>query len=165
MATSGDRRRDQRVLESALRESARRGASHYNPWHDLSRWRDVTLLWLADDDERKGLTNFHERSVSLRPGMTDAEARATLAHEVVHLERGPAQADHEDREEVLVEAVAALRLIPHGVLRLLPELLEKHGPASACDFLQVDARALNAGVEVVEFFRRKRPKLLTPGAS
>lgn len=50
-------------------------------------------------------------TITLNLLLTQSERRSTLAHELVHLERGPVLQHLRAREEVIVEAIAARRLV------------------------------------------------------
>lgn len=56
--------------------------------------------------------------VFLRPGLTQAQRRCALTHEIIHLERGPVPSDPTlaAREERIVEDLTARRLIPLSML-------------------------------------------------
>lgn len=65
-----------------------------------------------------GCVDHEQRVIWLTTGLTQAERRCTIAHEVGHLERGPAPDDPAlaDQEERAVDAWAARLLIPTGAL-------------------------------------------------
>lgn len=89
--------------------------SQYDPWADVGRRGSVELAWITEPVEDfglpAGLTCFSDLRISLRVGMDSAELRSTLAHELIHLERGPVRPERTDAEEDLVELIAAKRLI------------------------------------------------------
>lgn len=58
-----------------------------------------------------GLTHFEEKWVKIDPRPSHSEQRSTMAHEAVHLERGPFPKHREQLEERTVEHIAARRLI------------------------------------------------------
>lgn len=118
------------------------GQDGYDPWLHLGACEGVNLTWHAQGD--MGKTDFESATISLLRGMTVRQARSTLAHELVHLERGPVCVGASDLEEHLVEATSALRLIPAFVLNELPELLDRHGVEACCDLLGVDESAIRA---------------------
>ena len=126
----------------------------YCPWQHLGRLDGVSVRY-ADLDGIDGLTDFESRTITLRRGMTVAERRTTLAHELVHLERGRVAghrrgtAEREYNlatliEERLVEDTAAMRLVPARLLPDLQTLVDRHGDEAACGFLGVDIGALRA---------------------
>jgi len=85
----------------------------YDPWLDLANsWPHVHVtIEVMRGDLLGELRDGHV--IALRAGTTAAQRRCTLAHEIVHLERG-----FDDcgpwarREELLVHRTAAERLIP-----------------------------------------------------
>lgn len=89
---------------------------HHHPWRALRALGDWTLHWRDLGEDRLGVTDFDERTVTLTTGMTQAQRRSTIAHETVHIERGPVPAWLQSREEVQVDQVAARRLITFEAL-------------------------------------------------
>lgn len=83
---------------------------HFHPWRWLRDLSHITLRW--HDGGPAGLTRFAAGEVSLRRGMTQAERRSTICHELVHVERGPAVRGYAGREELEVSKEAARRLLP-----------------------------------------------------
>lgn len=82
----------------------------WHPWRHLGTLGDVDLQW--KDTERVGCFNFRSRTIELATGMTQAERRCALTHELIHVERGPVARHLREQEERLVERLAARRLIP-----------------------------------------------------
>lgn len=84
----------------------------HHPWRALRALTGWTLHW-ADlgDPDLLGVTDYQARTITLASGMTQAQRRSTIAHEVAHVERGPVPAHLEAREEVAVDVLAARRLI------------------------------------------------------
>lgn len=81
-----------------------------HPWRRLRELAHVTLLW--HDDGPMGATLHPYAAVSLRRGLTWAQRRCTLQHELIHVERGPAPAGLRDKDEESVRRETALRMIP-----------------------------------------------------
>ncbi|WP_314711849.1 ImmA/IrrE family metallo-endopeptidase [Propionibacterium acidifaciens] len=110
----------------------------------------VEAQWTLAEAElpagRAGQADFVRRVVTLRPGLSQAQRRCTLAHELVHVERGPVPADPwlAAREERAVEAEAARRLI--GLDALADALAWSAWPDEVADELWVDEQTLNARV-------------------
>ena len=84
--------------------------SLYHPWRRLRDLVDVTLHW--HDGGVAGWCRHSTQDVSLRRGMTQAERRSTICHEMVHLERGPAVKGYIAWDEREVSKEAARRLLP-----------------------------------------------------
>ena len=87
----------------------------YDPWEHASRL-DLRIVFRELPGDLMGVY-FHgpSRVIALDSRLTQAERRCTLAHELVHLERGDdghcATAWHESKQEALVHQLAARRLI------------------------------------------------------
>ena len=93
----------------------RAGEWDYCPWQHLGDLDGVELRYHRSGEA--GITVFDSRTISLRAGMSGAQRRSTLAHELVHLERGPVpEGATASVEEYLAECTALLRLIPTPVL-------------------------------------------------
>jgi hypothetical protein len=95
------------------------GATPYDPWRDVSNnWPNVQVVIEPMAGNLLGELRDDGRLIALRAGTSAAQRRCTLAHELVHLERalfdcGP----WSNREESLVHAEVARRLIPLDALR------------------------------------------------
>lgn len=83
--------------------------SFAHPWRDLRALPEITLLW--HDGGRRGYYNFTRQEISLRRGMTQAQRRSTLQHELHHHYRGRYLRAILDREELACELAAARDLI------------------------------------------------------
>ena len=87
------------------------------PWKTLKAMADLVLVH-APIAERGRYYHRH-RAIVLRGGLTQAERRSTLAHELVHAERGDepcCSPELDARQERVVEQLAARRLIPLDAL-------------------------------------------------
>ncbi|MBA2952161.1 hypothetical protein GON03_19275 [Nocardioides sp. MAH-18] len=116
----------------------------YHPWRRLRELVHVTLHW--HDDGPAGWCRHSTQDVSIRRGMTQAERRSTVTHEVVHLERGPAVRGFSEREEREVDKEAARRLLPD--IREVGEALAWASCVDeAADELWVDRGTLRARLE------------------
>ena len=116
---------------------------HYDPWAALDDLPDVTVRWRHQHP--CGLYHHFDRTISLRIGLTDAQERCTLAHELVHAERGDcglSEVALNARQELIVEREAARRLIS------LPALTEavrwSCHPGELAELLHVDLGTLRA---------------------
>lgn len=88
-----------------------------------------------------GRTTFGANLISLRRGMTQAERRCTLLHEMLHVERGPVTAGLAGREEQRVARETARLLLPD--IRVVGEAMAWALDASeAADELWVDEGVL-----------------------
>lgn len=92
------------------------GRGRWNPWKALHLehrgWKVITGHELPKNI--MGLTVFDKKTIWLCSTANELEQTATLAHEVVHVERGPLPRDKAAAvaEERIVEEIAAMRLIP-----------------------------------------------------
>lgn len=110
-----------------------------HPWRRLRDLAHVTLLW--HDDGPMGAALHPFAAVSLRRGLTWAERRCTLEHELNHLERGPVPAGLRDKDEESVRRETALRMIPE--IRPIGEALAwALSEEEAADELGVDVPVL-----------------------
>jgi hypothetical protein len=91
----------------------------YDPWHDVSHnWPDVQVVIEPMFGDLLGVVRDDGRLIALRAGTSAAQRRCTLAHELVHLERGLfGCGPWSQREETLVHAEVARRLLPLDALR------------------------------------------------
>lgn len=82
----------------------------FHPWRTLRHLAHLDLQW-QDSDAEMGHFDFECQRVVITRGMTQAERRCTLTHELIHHERGPCLPGDESREEQAVDREAARRLI------------------------------------------------------
>lgn len=113
----------------------------WHPWRRLRDLAHVALEW-QDTDAEMGHVTWLPPCVTITTGMTQAERRCTLTHELVHLERGPCAPGQEEREEEIVEREAARRLI--DIRKLGETLAWAPHEDDAADELWVDVPTLRA---------------------
>ena len=85
----------------------------WNPWEELrEHWEHVTLHYAPSLEVSDALAYTDgAENIWILDGLTVAERRCTLTHELIHLERR--DAGHQgDKVERLVEREASRRLIP-----------------------------------------------------
>lgn len=83
----------------------------FHPWQRLRDLAHVRLEW-QDVDDQMGCADPETSIVTITDGMTQAERRSTLTHELIHLERGTAvEARHQAIEDRYVQRESARRLI------------------------------------------------------
>lgn len=80
-----------------------------HPWRRLRDLPQIVLEWHEGGDA--GWYDFETRTISLRRGMTQAERRSTLRHELEHHYRGDFLERLVEREETACELAAARDLI------------------------------------------------------
>lgn len=67
-----------------------------------------------------GHYDFAADCITITSGMTQAERRSSLTHELVHRERGPVPEYLREKEESIVRDITARRLIPmHALVEAL----------------------------------------------
>ena len=110
-------------------------AMHFpHPWRRLRDAAHVTLKW--HNEGPMGWCKHSTQEVSIRTNLTQTERRSTLAHELVHLERGPAILGYEEQEERIVAEEAARWLIP--LEKLADGLVWAFDDEELADLLWVD---------------------------
>lgn len=110
-----------------------------HPWRRLRDLAHVTLTW--HDGGPMGLTHFASATISLRRGLSWAERRCTVAHELLHVERGPVPMTLAGMEEERVRRETARMMLPD--VRAMGEALAwAHDEHEAADELGVDVPVL-----------------------
>ena len=84
----------------------------YDPWEGVPSGWTVTRAAITT----RGYCDHAHRLIVINAGLSRVEERCTLTHEIIHAERGPVPAHHAAREERIVDAEAAERLIPLDAL-------------------------------------------------
>jgi hypothetical protein len=118
----------------------------YHPWRDF-RGAEEWVLEMADLPEHvQGRTDFPAGLVQVSRRLDQAGRRSTIAHELVHLERGPVSSDPRLRriEERDVEAEAARRLV--DVQHLVSAVQWSQWPGEVAEECWVDVATLRARV-------------------
>jgi hypothetical protein len=121
-----------------------RGA-RYDPWRDLRRnWPEVELIVEPMAGDLLGEVRDDGRQIALRAGTSSGQRRCTLTHELIHLERGLLDCGPwQSREELIVHAEVARRLIPIDMLSEAIRFLGGDGDAAALALLlDVDSETL-----------------------
>lgn len=139
-----------------LRDGVLDRSGRYDPWMHLAMFPAVTLAWVDNlPADMYGYTDFPARNITLLKGLTSMEERSTLAHEVVHLERGPLRQKVRsarewdaavDVEEAVIEIMVAARLIPSFELAKLEGRVQADGEEAVADDLGVDVSTLHAAM-------------------
>ena len=101
-----------------------------------------------------GWGDYREGVIRLHPALTTVERRVTIAHEIVHHERGDDGAYctswHERRGELRVHECAAARLLPVCALAYAVRVVGDEGPSSRpalADVLDVDQYTLSVRLD------------------
>jgi hypothetical protein len=120
-----------------------RAVPRYNPWIHLAvDWPEVDVVLEPMAGQLLGELRYPV--ISLRADSSAAQLRCTLAHELVHLERGVLDWGRwAEREEALVHAEAARRLVRLADLeRALREFGGDADPAALAKELDVDVHTV-----------------------
>lgn len=126
----------------------------YDPWGEVPAGWSVIFVVMPV----RGMCRWSRKSILLDIRLSRVEERCTLTHELIHAERGPCPRWLTTREEGIVDAKAARRLIP---LDALGEALAwSLHPAVAAEELDVDPPTLeallrNLAAAEVEALRRR----------
>lgn len=124
----------------------------YDPWMHFARSYGgrATLKFANLPGNIHGLTTFtRPQVVTLDPRLFANVARSTLAHEIVHVERGSVADVHQSLEEAVVELVAASRLVPIHELAALAERVDTDGEERAALALRVCPDTVRAAVTLL----------------
>ena len=81
----------------------------FDPWNALDGLTGWTLR--SAPTPSKGLCDHAAKTIILDPGLTTAEHRSVLTHELVHARRGPVPRWLRAREEATVQQISARLLI------------------------------------------------------
>lgn len=94
----------------------------HHPWRELRALNDWTLFFAALPEGVLGFTCWRTRSVTLCRGMSQAQRRSTIAHELEHIRTGPAHPDQvlQAKDELAADKASARRLVD---LRALGEAM------------------------------------------
>jgi hypothetical protein len=98
----------------------------YHPWRALRDLDDWTLVVTDLPDGYWGLTLHGSHTVLITRGLTQAERRCTIAHEIEHIVGGPAPPGRESQDELRARRNAAHKLLP-DVRQLADALLWAQG--------------------------------------
>lgn len=116
----------------------------YDPWRTLWQQPNITVRY-DDLGDTLGYCDTHTRTIWLHEAMGTTQRRCTLAHELIHLQRGglPDDPVAAAEEEQLVDRITARLLIPH--LDELADVLSHTGShREAARVLHVDVATLAA---------------------
>ena len=141
-----------------------RSAGRYDPWHDLSvNWPEVEVVLEPMAGDLLGTLRYPV--IALRSGTSAAQRRCTLAHELVHLERGVGDyGPWAAREEFLVHREVARRLVtPDALAAAVRALGGAEDIAALAQALDVDAHTLRLRLELLT--PEERARIRTRAAS
>jgi hypothetical protein len=145
-----------------VRLSRSAGQGRYDPWLDLAlNWPHVDVV--IEPMAGRLLGELRYPTIALRAGTSAAQRRCTLAHELVHLERGTGDCGPWSvREENLVHAEATRRLIRSIDLELaLRDVGGDSDLAALARLLDVDTQTARLRLRLItpEEFSRLRARM------
>ncbi len=120
-------------------------ACEYDPWVDVRlNWPQVQVVIEAMPDDLLGEVRDGGQLIALRAGTSGAQRRCTLAHEIVHLERGILDCGPWlQREELQVHSCAARRWIPlRSLIAAVRDLGSPDDHGALAHLLDVDSETL-----------------------
>lgn len=105
-----------------------------HPWRMLRELPEITLTWHESGPAGEF---FHEAmTLSIRHGLTQAQRRSVVRHELEHYARGPVWEAWREREELACEVASARYLI--DIRKLGEAMAWAHGIEEVADELWVD---------------------------
>jgi hypothetical protein len=113
----------------------------HHPWRAFRELAHIRLRWAVLPSGLLGYTDHEAGEVVLAEGLTQAERRCTIAHEVQHVLRGPVPPYLKAREEQAVDRAAARLLLP-DVRVIADAMVWAHSLEEAADELWVDPAML-----------------------
>ena len=129
------------------------GAHTQRPWSTLLSAHPNTAVWSTNSLPPTVLGCTDGTSIWLTVEQTVAEARCTLVHELIHLERGHSACQPPD-VEVDVAREAAQRLIP--IDELADALAHTRSELEAAEMLWVDVDTLRTRLTFLDDVERAR---------
>jgi hypothetical protein len=125
----------------------------YDPWHALADFDQARVVYAELPPRRRGEVDFRTQTITLHRMLDPTTQRCTLAHELVHLERGPVMLFAAPREERTVAAIAARRLV--GIDELAEALRWSQDERSIADELAVDVRTVRVRMRSLDDAERE----------
>jgi hypothetical protein len=129
----------------------------YDPWADIAlNWPEVEVV--LETMRGSLLGELRYPVIALRAGTSAAQRRCTLAHEIVHLERGTGECGPwSTREELYVHRETALRLITvHDLAGALRSVGGGGHVAALAQALEVDLETAQLRLDLVTPQERAR---------
>jgi hypothetical protein len=144
--------------------AARHPDDRYDPWLDLAtNWPAIEVAVVPMAGTLLGELCYPV--IALRAGTSSAQRRCTLAHELVHLERGTGECGpFAGREEALVHAEVAQRLVSTtDLLAAVRALGARHDLSALADALDVDVQTLQVRLGLLRGAERSAVRSITAG--
>ncbi|HEU5270905.1 MAG TPA: ImmA/IrrE family metallo-endopeptidase [Jatrophihabitans sp.] len=133
-------------------------AGRYDPWRDVRlNWPEVRVVIERMTGDLLGEARDGGAVIALRAGTSAAQRRCTLAHEIVHLERGLRDCGQWlHREEQAVHRTAARRLITLAdLVAALRDLGGADDPGALAQALDVDRETLSVRLATLDRDERR----------
>jgi hypothetical protein len=125
----------------------------YDPWHALADFDRARVVYDDLPPRRRGEVDFTTQTITLHRRLDPTAQRCTLAHELVHLERGPVMMCHAPREERTVAAIAARRLV--SIHDLAEAMRWSQDERALADELSVDVRTVRVRLRCLDDVERE----------
>jgi hypothetical protein len=125
----------------------------YDPWYALADFDRAQVVFDDLPPRRRGEVDFGTQTITLQRCLDPTAQRCTLAHELVHLERGPVITWHAPREERAVAAIAARRLV--GIEELAEAMRWSQDERSLAEELSVDVRTVRVRLHSLDQAERE----------
>jgi IrrE N-terminal-like domain len=132
-------------------------SDRYDPWRDLrDNWPEIDVV--IKPMAGRLLGELRHPVIALRAGTSAAQRRCTLAHELVHLERGVSDCGPwAQREEWQVHAEVARRLVTVDQLGVaMREVGGDHDVGALAQLLDVDAQTTRLRLQLLTATERAR---------
>ena len=120
----------------------------YDPWHALTDFDRARVVFDDLPPRRRGEVDFGTQTITLERRLDPTTQRCTLAHELVHLERGPVIMWCVPREERAVAAIAARRLV--SIEALAEAMRWSQDERAVAEELSVDVRTVRARLRCLD---------------
>jgi hypothetical protein len=124
----------------------------YDPWRALDDFQHVRVVFDELPPRRRGQIDFGTQTITLHARLDPTSQRCTLAHELVHLERGPVLRCRAPREERAVAAIAARRLV--SIEALAEAMRWSQDERALADELAVDLRTVRVRLRYLDDVER-----------
>lgn len=120
----------------------------WHPWRTAAeRYPHITIV--CDHPLPRGVRGLlKDSTIWLCRTLTQAERRSVLSHELLHLQRGIASPGFQEREERIVDELAARRLIP--IADLSRALCATRDPDTLAEELWVDQHTVQTRMATLD---------------
>lgn len=124
----------------------------YDPWEVFARQDGWKLRFDYLPDGTMGETDFAEQTVTLAQGLNQHERRCTIAHEGLHILRGPVRPHRKLAEELTIDRRVARLLLPR-ISDVVDALIDAGGDYDrAAHWLWIDELTLHVRMSALVGF-------------